>query len=67
MILRYDLLHLEVSPKEAESPDAEQKETERPGSDAAGSIVCLACGRSIPEEASRCQICGWTWEEPGEE
>jgi hypothetical protein len=30
-------------------------------------VVCLSCGESIPENASRCPRCEWTWEETREE
>jgi hypothetical protein len=36
-----------------------QESAETPeGSD---SLVCLACGAAMPEEASKCSACGWSY------
>jgi hypothetical protein len=29
--------------------------------DSAPEGACLSCGKPIPEEASRCPACGWSW------
>src|SRR5262245_26518219 len=38
-----------------------------PEREAAESLVCLSCGQRISADSSRCQNCGWTWEEAEKE
>jgi hypothetical protein len=40
------------------------EQAERQESETGEPLKCLLCGRSIPADSSRCQSCGWTWEEP---
>lgn len=36
--------------------------TEAPTAEGEG-LQCMACGESIPAEATQCRSCGWTWGE----
>lgn len=60
-------IKLQVPPAEAEVAlfhlnKTQSKRRERAARDDFGEETCLACGADIPEEATTCPACGWSYD-----
>jgi hypothetical protein len=51
----------------AKAPEVVAQAPEPRPVESAEETECLACGKMIPAGAAKCEACGWTWADEGEQ